>query len=84
MFSGSRRSSSPRPSAQQNTPLLRALFVAEEESKVGPYTRRPSLSPGRAPRPALEAQSQTRSPTQDRGVRVGGEEKEEPLHSGTS
>lgn len=70
---------SPRPTAQQNTRLLRALFTAEEERQLDPYTRRPSPSPSTSRRSSFStaqagAKSQDQSPSQY-GILHAAEEK---------
>merc|ERR1711900_149047 len=51
---------SPRPTAQQNTKLLHALFM-NEENKRDPYTRRPSTSTPSISEPTSRRSSEGKS-----------------------
>lgn len=74
---------SPRPTAQQNTNLLRALFLEEEERRSpGPYTRRPSTSTPSQSEPRRSQETEPRR-SQDGTLHVIGE-KEGTLRSGSN
>merc|ERR1711939_817817 len=57
---------SPRPTAQQNTKLLHALFM-NEENKRDPYTRRPSTSTPSIPEPTSRRSSEGKSEDEKTG-----------------
>merc|ERR1711900_73996 len=57
---------SPRPTAQQNTKLLHALFM-NEENKRDPYTRRPSTSTPSQSEPTSRRSSEGKSEDEKTG-----------------
>merc|ERR1711900_78047 len=62
---------SPRPTAQQNTKLLHALFM-NEENKRDPYTRRPSTSTPSISEPTSRRSSEGKSEDEKTGTSQDG------------